>query len=122
MDSERFPVAADPVADRAVSPENGARTGSTGDPRVDEAVAGLAALGERPLEEHPPVLEAVHDKLRDILGELGEPGRPGRPGMQGELGGQKGPGGPGLPGGPGVLGGQGVPGGQGGQGGPGGRR
>jgi len=44
----------------------------TGDSRVDEAVEGLAALGELPLEEHPPVLEAVHDRLREILGELGD--------------------------------------------------
>lgn len=59
---------------------------STGDPRVDEAIAELAALGEQPLDEHPAVLEAVHDKLRTIMGELAEPGRPGRPGEQGELG------------------------------------
>lgn len=44
----------------------------TGDARVDEAIEGLAALGELPLDEHPQVLEAVHDKLREILGELGE--------------------------------------------------
>lgn len=59
----------------------------TGDARVDETVAGLAALGGRPLEEHPPAFEAVHDTLRGLLGELGEPGKPGRPGEQGELGG-----------------------------------
>ena len=57
----------------------------TGDPRVDEAVAGLAGLGGRPLDEHPGALEAAHDTLREILGELGEPGKPGRPGTQGEL-------------------------------------
>jgi len=44
---------------------------STGDSRVDEAIARLAVLGEVPLDEHPPVLEAVHDRLREILGELG---------------------------------------------------
>lgn len=49
-----------------------AGTGGTGDPRVDEAIEGLSALSELPLEEHPPVLEAVHDRLREILGELGE--------------------------------------------------
>jgi hypothetical protein len=58
----------------------------TGDSRVDEAISGLATLGELPLDEHPPVLEAVHDKLRDILGELGTPGSPGRAGLQTELG------------------------------------
>ena len=44
----------------------------TGDTRVDQAIEGLSALSELPLEEHPPVLEAVHDRLREILGELGE--------------------------------------------------
>jgi len=44
----------------------------TGDPRVDQAIEELAARGELPLEEHPPVLEAVHDRLREILGELGD--------------------------------------------------
>jgi hypothetical protein len=76
MDSERPPAAPEP----------------TGDARVDEAIAGLASLGELPLDDHPDVLEAVHDRLREILGELGDPGRPprpgepGRPGQQAELG------------------------------------
>jgi hypothetical protein len=65
----------------------------TGDSRVDQAVAGLAALPDMPLEQHPSVLGDVHDRLREILGELGEqpgePGRPGRPGEQGELGGRQ---------------------------------
>lgn len=51
---------------------SGATAEGTGDPRVDEAIEGLTALGELPLAEHPPVLEAVHDRLREILGELGE--------------------------------------------------
>jgi hypothetical protein len=55
----------------------------TGDSRVDDAIAGLSALGELPLDDRPAVLEAVHDRLREILGELGEPGRPGRPGSPG---------------------------------------
>jgi hypothetical protein len=59
----------------------------TGDPRVDEAIAGLAALGDLPLDDHPAVLEGVHDSLREILGELDAPGRPGTPGQQGALGG-----------------------------------
>ena len=60
----------------------------TGDSRVDEAIARLAVLGEVPLDDHPPVLEAVHDRLREILGELGEAGapRPARPGEQGQQG------------------------------------
>jgi len=60
---------------------------STGDPRVDDAISRLAGLRETPLDEHPPVLEAVHDRLREILGELGtESARPGERGQQGELG------------------------------------
>jgi hypothetical protein len=88
MDSQRFPVAglANPAAGAASPVSPAGPVGSTGDPRVDEAVATLAALGDRPLEEHPPVLEAVHDKLREVLGEVGEPGRPGRAGHQGEFG------------------------------------
>jgi hypothetical protein len=63
----------------------------TGDSRVDDAISGLARLRETPLDEHPPVLEAVHDRLREILGELGDagaprPARPGERGQQGELG------------------------------------
>jgi len=61
----------------------------TGDSRVDEAIAGLAAaLDDLPLDDRPAALEAVHDRLREILGELGPPGAPGapaRPGEQGEL-------------------------------------
>jgi hypothetical protein len=45
-----------------------------GDPRVDNAVAALAELRAAPLDEHPAILEAVHDRLREILGELGEAG------------------------------------------------
>jgi len=61
----------------------------TGDSRVDEAIAGLAAVNDLPLDDRPEALEAVHDRLREILGELGTPGAPGtpgRPGEQGELG------------------------------------
>jgi len=55
----------------------------TGDPRVDEAVAGLADLDQIDLDDRPAVLEEVHDRLREILGELGDAGRRGE---QGELG------------------------------------
>ena len=69
----------------------------TGDSRVDAAIGGLASLEDTDLAERPAVLEGVHDRLREILGELGDPGRPapavqaqpgepGRRGEQGELG------------------------------------
>jgi hypothetical protein len=69
----------------------------TGDPRVDAAIGGLASLEEMDLAERPALLGEVHDRLREILGELGNPGRPGpavparpgepgRRGEQGELG------------------------------------
>ena len=66
----------------------------TGDPRVDAAIGRLASLEDVDLAERPAVLEGVHDRLREILGELGDPGapgpaapaRPGEPGEQGELG------------------------------------
>ena len=66
----------------------------TGDPRVDAAVQRLASLEDEELAERPAVLEGVHDRLREILGELGDPGRPGpavparpgEPGMRGEQG------------------------------------
>jgi hypothetical protein len=49
----------------------------TGDDRVDAAVAGLSRLPGTPADEHVAVLEEVHGRLRDILGELNEgPDRP----------------------------------------------
>jgi hypothetical protein len=42
----------------------------TGDSRVDEAVAQLSRLDNAPLEEHPAILSQVHDRLREVLGEL----------------------------------------------------
>jgi hypothetical protein len=52
----------------------------TGDDRVDAAVAGLSRLPGTPADEHVAVLEEVHGRLRDILGELNEgPDRPIEP-------------------------------------------
>ncbi|HEY5399715.1 MAG TPA: hypothetical protein VIL16_30450 [Trebonia sp.] len=75
----------------------------TGDARVDQAVEGLSDLDQIDLDERPAVLEEVHGRLREILGELGDagrpaqgapgsparPGEPGRRGEQGELGGSR---------------------------------
>ena len=46
----------------------------TGDTRVDEAVAQLGQLDDAPLEEHPVILGQVHDRLREVLGELSPDG------------------------------------------------
>ena len=56
---------------RGVAPPD-QHTPSTGDDRVDAAVAGLSRLPESPADEHVAVLEEVHGRLRDILGELDE--------------------------------------------------
>ena len=65
-------------AERAVVPGP-----STGDDRVDDAVAGLSRLPGQPVEDHVAILEEVHGRLRDILGELAEDqGTPERPGGQ----------------------------------------
>ena len=45
---------------------------ATGDDRVDAAVAGLSRLAGTPADEHVAVLEEVHGRLRDILGEASE--------------------------------------------------
>jgi hypothetical protein len=41
---------------------------------VDDAIAGLSRLRDRPAEEHVAVLEEVHGRLRDILDDLGPSG------------------------------------------------
>jgi hypothetical protein len=43
---------------------------STGEPRVDAALARLDDLAGRPVTEHRAVFEDVHRRLRDVLGEL----------------------------------------------------
>ena len=45
----------------------------TGDPRVDAAIEQLASIEDTDLADRPAVLESVHDRLREILGELGDP-------------------------------------------------
>jgi hypothetical protein len=69
LDAERAQVAAAPNGGefrRAAEPP------PTGDDRVDAAVAGLSRLAAGPVEEHVAVLEEVHGRLRDILGEVNE--------------------------------------------------
>jgi hypothetical protein len=42
-------------------------TETPGVPAVDEALAQLEALEDRPVDEHPAVFEAVHASLRAVL-------------------------------------------------------
>jgi hypothetical protein len=66
MDGE-YPAGTRPVSDKP----------ATGDERVDQAVAGLAGLEGKPVEEHPAVLSEVHARLGEILGEAGQGDDPG---------------------------------------------
>ncbi len=73
LDAERAQLAAAPDGGefrRAPKPALGPPP--TGDDRVDAAVAGLSRLAAGPAEEHVAVLEEVHGRLRDILGEVNE--------------------------------------------------
>jgi len=54
------------------TPRRAAELPPTGDDWVDTAVGGLGRLAGRPVDEHVAVLEEVHGRLRDILGELNE--------------------------------------------------
>ena len=40
---------------------------ATGDPWVDEVLASLAGLDERPVSEHAALFEQAHEKLRAAL-------------------------------------------------------
>jgi hypothetical protein len=40
---------------------------SSGDPKVDSALARLADLDEAPLSGHPAIFEEVHRRLQDAL-------------------------------------------------------
>lgn len=43
----------------------------TGHPAVDEVLASLADLDERPVSEHVAVFERAHDRLRAALADAG---------------------------------------------------
>jgi hypothetical protein len=68
-DTERGMV---PAAAEEPTPRPAGGLPPTGDDRVDAAVGGLGRLAGRPVDEHVAVLEEVHGRLRDILGELNE--------------------------------------------------
>jgi hypothetical protein len=83
------PAARPPVPERPGTTLQGPGTtlegpAATGDPQVDAALATLADLAERPLNEHPAVFEHIHGALTGALGTLdsgaGGPG-PGAGGL-----------------------------------------
>jgi hypothetical protein len=69
LDAERSRAAVTP---HSGEPRPAAEVPPTGDDRVDAAMAGLNRLAGAPAEEHVAVLEEVHGRLRDILGEVNE--------------------------------------------------
>ena len=64
------PGAAEPAGVRGAVPR--ARP-STGDARVDDAVARLDDLAGLPVAEHLAVFEYVHERLTEALGDLDVP-------------------------------------------------
>ena len=44
----------------------------TGHPVVDDVVASLAGLEDRPVSEHVEVFESAHDRLRGALADAGD--------------------------------------------------
>ena len=65
-----MPRPAAPAGSPAGQPAAAGARPSTGDIRVDEAVARLADLAELPVAEHPAVFEYVHERLTEALGDL----------------------------------------------------
>ena len=72
LDAERARVPAAPDGGELRLAGGPTQGPPTGDDRVDAAVAGLSRLAAGPAEEHVAVLEEVHGRLRDILGEVNE--------------------------------------------------
>jgi hypothetical protein len=78
LNSERAAASAPPAGQPRAEDAELAAAGPppTGDDRVDAVVAGLSRLRGRPADEHVAVLEEIHGRLRDILGELADDPRP----------------------------------------------
>jgi hypothetical protein len=95
-------AAAGPAGPDGPGGEPGAVEG-TGDARVDEAIAPLGQLADVPLEDHPAIFERIHDRLREVLGQL-NPGPAGSTGSAGSAGPAGGAGRPGAAGPTGTAG------------------
>ena len=50
---------------------------STGHPAVDEVLASLARLDDRPAADHIEVFESAHERLRAALADAGDTGTTG---------------------------------------------
>lgn len=72
LDAERSQAAATPHGGEPRPAAEATLGPPTGDDRVDAAMTGLNRLAGAPAEEHVAVLEEVHGRLRDILGEVNE--------------------------------------------------
>ena len=67
---EPVEVAPESSTDESGTEHESAET--TGHPVVDDVVASLAGLGERPVSEHVEVFESAHDRLRAALADAGD--------------------------------------------------
>ena len=79
-DPSDLPKPSDPADPSDIVRISLAGLNGTGDARVDEAVAQLGRLDDAPLEQHPAILGQVHDRLREVLGELSPGDTPRGPG------------------------------------------
>jgi len=60
---------ADPAGDLSAAREQAPER--TGVEQVDDVLADIAGVQERPLEEHPAAFEEAHDRLRRALDDAG---------------------------------------------------
>ena len=64
---ESAPVADDVAADDAAVTSDDSEATSTGVAVVDDVLASVQALDDRPVEEHVAVFEQAHERLRRAL-------------------------------------------------------
>ena len=68
---ERPPSAAEP-RDPGEQSELDLSVVATGHAGVDAALTGLEGLGQRPINDHPDIFEAVHGGLAEAMSEFAE--------------------------------------------------
>lgn len=67
---EPVEVAPEHLTDDAGTQRDSVET--TGHPVVDDVVASVAGLDDRPVAEHVEVFESAHDRLRSALADAGD--------------------------------------------------